>query len=631
VIVLVSAVLHTLAAWRLTGLWIFPDEGIYAQRALEFWHHGRLSGIGYSVLYPILVGAPLSVGTLHTGYELAKPVQSVVVSLAAVPVYVYLRAIVRERWALVAAALTVASPLLLYSGLLMTEVLFYPLAAWTMLAMANAVATGERRRIGLTLVLIAACVLTRTQAIAFFPVFALAVCADAGFARSLRRLRAFWPIAALAVVALALVVARPGILGSYSVTVRGGYPFGSAVRLSVELLALLVVSTAVLPAAAFVLFAVDGVRGRLADPGLRALVATTVAGSIVLPLQVGFFAARFAPHLLERDLAALPPLFFALFAAWIGRGAPRPFVRTAATVLGLGALVLLTPWNTLVVRKAFQDMFSPLLYYRLSHGNPAAVLAIVVGSMLLLFAFAPRRARSLLVVAPLALLVTASAVASNTLAGVVESVQHDMVGPVPSWIDRDASGDVAYFYDGESFWTVVWQERFWNPRITQIVATTPVPGPIAQTPVGVGPSGRLPITTPYAVATDYHHFVGTAVAQLPQIGLDEPGLTLWKLDPPARLSFETFGFQPNGDIVFPVTVKVFDCGGGALQLTLLTKETDRLRIRLDGKTVVDQAVQPNAVWQGSVPGPRSRMPQICIYTIVPQNLLGSTSIAFVRP
>ena len=54
-------------------------------------------------------------------------------SLTAVPVYLWGRSLVGSRGALVAAALTLALPGLVYSGLVMTEVLFYPvlvLAAW---------------------------------------------------------------------------------------------------------------------------------------------------------------------------------------------------------------------------------------------------------------------------------------------------------------------------------------------------------------------------------------------------------------------------------------------------------------------------------------------------------------------
>ena len=59
------------------------------------------------------------------------------------PVFAYCRRLMPNTWALVAAALTAAPPLLLYSGFVMTEVLFYPLAALTLFAIARAVETGR--------------------------------------------------------------------------------------------------------------------------------------------------------------------------------------------------------------------------------------------------------------------------------------------------------------------------------------------------------------------------------------------------------------------------------------------------------------------------------------------------------
>ena len=588
--------------------------------------------MGYSTLYPVLLGLPLSLGSLHTGYALAKAVQALVMSLAAVPVYVYGRRLMPSWYALAAAALTLASPLLLYAGLLMTEVLYYPLAAWALLATARAIATGGRREVALALVLIVACVLTRSQAVVLVAVLLLGLVVDAAFRRSFRRLLPFWPVAALLVVAGAVLAVKPNVLGSYAVTLRGSYPFASGIHFTFEHLALAILTTAVLPTVALCLLTIEAVRGRLAEPELRSLVATTLAAVVLVSVQVGFFAARFAPHLLERDLAALPPLLFTVFAAWVARGGARPRLATAVVVVGLGAFLLAMPWNRLVNPVAFPDSFSLMLSYRLDEREPAVFVVLIVLILLLALVFMPRRASATFLLLPFALLAVTSAVASNTVAGLVQSVQRDFVGSDPSWIDHAAAGNVAYFYDGESYWNVVWQEQFWNRRLTQVVYTaTPVPGPIGEARTYVGPDGRLNLDTQYVVATDYHHFVGTPVAQLAQIGLDESGLTLWRLQGPPRLSFELFGFQPNGDITFPVTVKVFDCGGGALELTLLTKSTRRLRIELDGKTVVDEPVQPNSVWRGSVPGPRSRAPRVCVYTIVPQQLLGSTAIAFERP
>jgi hypothetical protein len=630
----VSTLLHWLAGRRLTGLWILPDEAIYAARALGLWRHGTLTllhgeGAGYSVLYPVVAGFPLSMGSLETGYGSLKLLQALVVSLAAVPVFAYGRRLMPRRYALLAAALTLCSPLLLYSGLLMTEVLFYPLAAWALLATAHAVTTARLRDQAAAIVLIAAAVLTRTQGVVLLPAFGGAVLLDALFARSRARLRAFWPVWTLIVAAAVVVVAAPGTFGSYAGTLRGSYPFGLAIGLTFEHLALAVIGTGVLPAAALALLAAEALRRRVSEPGIRGLVATAVAALALVCVQVGFFAARFSPHLLERDLAALPPLLFTIFGVWLGRGAKRPLVVTVATSFAVVALVLLVPWHHLVNSTAFPDSFGLGLLLRLP-ANPANVVAIAVPLLLVAFVALPRRATPALAALVGALLIATSAVAASRITRLDRAQQAGVVGTPADWIDEAADGNVAYFYDGEVYWTTVYQERFWNQRIAQVVATSPVPGPVPQTRAHLGASGRLPIDTPYVVASDPHQFVGDVVAHHEQTDTDITGLTLWKLDGPPRLSLVKYGVQPNGDMVAPADIYVYDCGGGALQLTLLPKATKRLRIELDGRLVVDTDVAGENVWHGLVPVPPSHKPRTCVFRIVPQGLLGSTVIQFNR-
>ena len=323
-LVAVSTVAYALAGRRVAGLWIMPDEAIYADRALRLWHHGSLpvfrgQGGGYGLLYPALAAAPLALGDLAS----LKLVQAFVMSLAAVPVFLYGRRVMPPPYALTAAALTVATPLLLYSGFVMTEVLFYPLAASTLIAIAYAVESGRGRDQVIALALIAAAVTTRTQAVVLVPVLAGAVLVDALLARDRSRLRTFWPTWLALVAAVLVSAAAPSAFGSYSSVVGGGYPLGSSLRLTYEHLAYIVLTTAVVPFAALGVLLTDAVRRRERDAVARALLAVTVCAVVAVCAQVGFFAARFAPHLLGRDLSALPPLLYLTFALWLARGLPR--------------------------------------------------------------------------------------------------------------------------------------------------------------------------------------------------------------------------------------------------------------------------------------------------------------------
>ena len=239
-----------------------PDEAIYADRAVSLWRHGsvavfRGSGAGYGLLYPLFAGAPLVFGSLAT----LKLLQAFVMSLAAVPVFFYGRRLMAPSYALLAAALTLASPLLLYSGLVMTEVLFYPVAALTLLAITRAVETAGVRDQAVALVMVVAAAATRTQAVVFVLVLAAAALLDSLLARDRARLRSFWPTWTVFGAFVFVALATPGVFGAYAGVVNGGYPIVLSFRLTYEHLAYLALSTAVLPFAALVVLLVED-RGR---------------------------------------------------------------------------------------------------------------------------------------------------------------------------------------------------------------------------------------------------------------------------------------------------------------------------------------------------------------------------------
>jgi hypothetical protein len=608
-----------------------PDEAIYADRAVRLWHDGSLSvfrgpGAGYGALYPVLAGAPLVLG----GLAPLKLLQALAMSLAAVPVFLYGRRLMPPPYALLAAALTLASPLLLYSGFVMTEVLFYPLAALALLATARAVETGRVRDQGIALASIAVAVATRTQAVVFVIVLATAPLVDAALSRDRSRLRSFWPAWATLLAAGLVTLAAPGVFGSYAGTVTGGYPVAASLRLTYEHLAYLVLATGVIPFAALGLLLVDAPRsgGRAA----RALLAVTLCATVAVCAQVGFFAARFAPHLLGRDLASLPPLLFLVFALWLARGLPRSRWVVPTVCFAVLALLALTPWNRLVVIAALPDSFDTALVYRLSAHVDAATLVTLTGvALLALLALVPRRASLLLPLLVLALLVATSVSASNLIAPRTRADQQALVGSPRDWVDRAISGDATYLYDGETEWNSVWQQRFWNTRIAHVLTFPPtrVPGPMPQQAVAPTAGGYLAIRDRYVVATDRYTFFGTPVAHHAR-GVNLEALTLWRLTPRPRLSTVTTGFLPNGDLVGPGRITVYACAGGSLELTLLPKATNVVTVTLDGVRVLRRDIGGLSAWHGAIPVPASHR-STCRFTIKGGPLLGSTVLGFERP
>jgi Dolichyl-phosphate-mannose-protein mannosyltransferase len=631
----VSLLLHWLAAHTVAGLWIMPDEAIYGLRALRLWQHGKLalfgqSGAGYSVLYPALAGGPLSIGTLSTGYALLKPVQALVMSLAAVPVYVYVRRSAGRVPSLLASALTLAAPVVLFSGYVMTEVLYYPLAAAALLAIARAVETARYRDQIVALALIVAAVLTRVQAIVLLAVFAAAVLADAAL-RDRRRPARFWLVWAPLVAGAAVVAFRPSVLGAYATTVSRGYDLRDGLGLSYDHLAYLIMIVGVVPAAALVLQLVDVVLGR-ADSTVRALALVTFWATAFVVPQVGFFGSRYAPHLLERDLAGLLPLYFAAFALWLARGAPRPVLASSLTAIGLLAVLVLAPWDTLVSWDAFPDSPGISLLLQSPGGwRPLTAVTVVAALLFVLFRFAPSvEAVGLAIVA---LFVWTSVKTAHLVTDYARGAQSVLVGSPRNWIDQAAGTPVAYVYNGDLAGTpVVYEQRFWNPRITNVVSLAPniVAGPIRQIRATPELDGALPITQAYAVSNTTITLRGSEVTRQYR-GPDQYPLVLWRLDPPARAATVTAGVLPNGDMPGAATVVVYDCAGGSLTLTLLPKATKTLVIDLDRRPIVSTDLSGRPSWSTSLAVPRSHGPFPCRFTIRGDGLLGSTQISFAYP
>src|SRR5262245_56291148 len=215
-LVLVSAALRAWAGHGVPTPWITPDEPLYGLLGQGLYRDGTLSILGgptpyYSFVVPALEGLPLAFGDLALGYSLLKALQALVISLAAVPVYLWGRTLMARGWAFLAAALTLALPGLAYAGLLMTEVAFYPvlaLAAWTIAA--TLVSPTPLRQVLLLAALVLAAA-TRIQAIVLAPIFVTALLLEPLLGRTRPRWRRFAiALGGIGALAVLWVVVRLG-------------------------------------------------------------------------------------------------------------------------------------------------------------------------------------------------------------------------------------------------------------------------------------------------------------------------------------------------------------------------------------------------------------------------------------
>jgi hypothetical protein len=319
------------------------------------------------------------------------------------------------------------------------------------------------------------------------------------------------------------------------------------------------------------------------------------------------------------------------FALWLSLGAPRGLVRASVCAFGLLCVLLLAPWDRLVSPNALPDTFGLSILTKLD-ARPVIVVTIAAPVVLAAAVLVPRRLIVLFPTFALALLVVGSIIASNDITSRAAAAQASIVGSPANWIDRTVSHPVAYIYAGEMYWNTVWEERFWNRRIDTVLSLNPatVPGPMPQLRTTVGPTGALPIRERYVVASDLLTFFGTPIAHLAQTGLDVSGLTLWRLDGKPRLATVTHNVLPNGDMVGPATIDVYDCHRGTLELTLLPKSSTAVNVLFDGLSVLHANVSGLSAWHGSVAARPSSRSLLCRFTIAGGTLLGSTRIAFVR-
>ena len=651
-LVALSTALRFAASQWIVGPFIAPDEMIYALLGRSLWSTGHLSILGadtpfYSLLYPALVGLPLSIGTLATGFELLQGLQAFVVSLTAVAVYDWGRRFLSPGWALVAAALALTPPALVYSGLVMSEALFLPVVTVAAWALARAVEEPSRARQGLLALAILAALLTRLQAVVLFPVAISAVLVDAGLARDWRRLVPWRPAAVVAIVLATgwvLVSVLTGTwrsaLGAYGTTI-GSYDVGRAASFVTWHAADVFLLCVGVPLVALGVLVVEAAAGRLAGGAERALVAVALSLTVWLTLQVGIFASKYVSHLAERDLVGvLPPLFLVL-ALWLSRGAPRPQPWTTVLALAVAAPAILLPIARYATLESEPDSFMLIPFVRAAAwGEPTLQTVWLVGVAVAVVAVVliPRRLAPLLAVAVGVVLLAASVRAHATVGDLTVDTRHRFFGDArPGWVDRTANGPVAVYFDGGAYWPWVWHHVLWNRDIRAIVhpPAQAVPGVMPQRAVGPRFDGLLlglngqPLRADYVVAPTVLAFAGDKVAEIRQQEIDRAGLALWRVPSPVKVASEIRGTLPNGDFS-AMQVTVYACAPGRLELTLLPKSDEPVVLRANGRVVETTDLGDGEFWNGSIPTPPEADGNTsCDFSVESAGLVGSTRVEFV--
>lgn len=638
--------------------WIAPDEQLYGLLGRSLVAGDGLTLLGepvpyYSALYPLLVGIPFAGSELEDGVRWVQLLQALAMSLTAVPVYLWARPLAGGRWALLASGLTVLIPGLTYSGLLMSEALYYPVATLAVWALAGCLVRPTLARQALLIGAVALALGTRLQAVGLVATIVAALGLLVVAERSLVRVRRLAPtlgvLAAGGVVWIALRVRAGGLgelLGGYAPLAEAGeYSLGDVLQSLAWQTGAIALITVGVPLLALGILAWQTIRGAEPDARVRVLVASALSYAVVTLVEVGAFASRFVEHVTERQLLSVAPPIFVAFAVWLHRGAPRPQPATSLVAVGVAAAALLLPLDRVTAPAAYADAPSMIPLERLSrHLGDTAFQGLYAGALaalLLAAVLLPRRA------VPALPAVVALALAAASLVAAVEIRDRSQVerertfaGMPADWIDQAGEPYVALLLTGERFWPSAWETLFWNDSIAKVVRFIGVdsPGVMPQEVAAPRDDGRLvtvsgaEVDAPAAVSPTGTSVVGEEVAALPA-SFEQVGMTLWRAEPPLRLSRRLVGLRPNGDLHGGerALVYVYACGPGRLELTLLGKQGAPTRILLGDRVVAERAIPPEQVWRPSVAAPSSADGSgSCVYRIETDGLIGSTRIDFVR-
>ena len=587
-LVLLAIAVRIWLTHRIPAPWIMGDELLYSGLAKSFSETQEMTfrqqSWPFLSIYPAVVSPAWHAGSMESTYSIVKAMNAVLMSLVAIPVYIWARRLVSPIYAVLVVVLVLLMPIFVYVNEVMTENLAFPVVITALLAMALALErpTAPRQALAVAAVVLASA--TRLQALVLFIVLPTAIVlkvlldARAAPPPSLRR---FLPRAIVRFgLTFALLVggvlayagykaARGGsvhdLFGQYSGIERSGYVFEAVARWVALHVAELQYSVGLIPASAFiVLVGLAWKRGATTTPAERAFLAVAMATTFWLVLEVGAFASRYSGRIEERNMFYLAPLFFLALAIWLDRGLPRPAGLTAAAAIVPAGLLVLLPLEGLLNVSITSDTFAfvPLLRVSSLFDGGTTDMRILLGlgavAVALVFACLPRRFAVFVI--PLG---TAAFLALSSYS-VLGSARVQSLGALASqgvapkdlsWVDDRVGTDAhVVFVNNISLAEnphTLWQTEFWNRSIDSVVDLV-VPPHIMLGRVGAidRQTGRIVSSDPFAAGSVRSAPYAVAPTSLELAGqvIAKPGsfLALYRVDRPLRLARTASGLYSDG-------------------------------------------------------------------------------------
>ena len=566
---------------RIPAPWIMGDELLYSDLARSVADTGDLAirGLALSVrtygIYPLVVAPAWLADSTTTAYGLAKTINALLMTLAAVPVYLWARRIVRPELALCLLGLVLLLPAMSYSGTLMTENVAFPAVCLALLMIALALERPTLARQLLALVAIFLAVACRLQNVVFFAILPLAVAlkvfldwrAPERRFDLKRELRSYLPtLVALAALVLMygayqLVRGRPlsGGLGGYEAVANADYSLRAVARWVVFHAAELSFAVALIPVSALIIMFGLACTRRFATTSAERAFLAVAAASLVFVVQAGAFASQFILRIEERNMIYVEPVLLLAFVFWLERGAPRPQRLTLVAFLVPVALLTSIPFERLFNVSIFSDTTGLLPLLRVSAlvsgGTDGMRVLLVLGALAVMMFAALASTRALvvggLIGVALFLGVSTKMVVGSQRSQAVAARIATGASDV-NWVDdRVPKGETAallFNADLAADGHPAWQTEFWNRDVQRVVYLGAHDFGFPGFDASVGPTGRFlsatgtaarPPAVDYVVAPVGVDLAGEHVAT-------EGRFALWHISKPLRLATQREGFTADG-------------------------------------------------------------------------------------
>jgi hypothetical protein len=610
----ISTLIRFLYAIDDPAAWIFPDETVYAELAKSLAYTGEFAirenpgTNGLGVVYPLLIAPAFVVfDKVADAHDAVKAINSLLMSITAIPVYLIARRLVTRGLALTAAGLSVAILSMTYTGAVMTENAFYPLtAAWALLLI-RALERPALGRQALLVLGIGVAYLTRAQAATFVPVLVTAILLvavlDHGrrFWRGLWTYRATWVLFTLGALGLVVRQAVRGqqlsdLLGAYIALKDYSYGVADVAHWGLYHLAELVILLGVFPFATFLIVAALGLRPAAPrEQRIFAAVAVSMAAWFLVVVSA-FATTPVAQRIEERYLFHVAPFFFIALVAWIGQRSPRPWWALAPAALFTAALPAALPVNSFLNETAVHDTVSllPVWRWRDHLFSAGSIDEVVVGAAIvgaLVVVVIPRRFAVLL---PAALLLYYAAATRPVEARIRQASQgaYDAgARPVYDWVDRatGANAPVAQIWTGGGNQFSFWESEFYNRSVGPVYALSQPYDSFGQRLATILPNGRVvylgkPLRVRYALTDAWTKLRG-AIAATNEL----TAMRAYRVNGPLVVIEQLQGLYPDLWSSSSAIYRRYHCAGGSVRFTVETNS--RLHRRRFGVTVFQHGVR----------------------------------------